>query len=216
MFHLFPPADHPHLGVDAADIPTSVTQDDPPLHPAGEDDALMMGPGGDRASLRLRPDDEALIAAAAAVSDQASWSWRAVPWLDTVPATLLVWYPGLEGGHALADVLVSTAEPAGRLAFAIPLDEDDLVPFDNTAERVTCRLLHGLWWLDDRGVESHLPFGFAKVTLDPGATRRIQIRPDLDQLRVWLDGGWVVEDAPVDLPIGEHAHDERFVLRATP
>jgi beta-glucosidase len=277
MFHLFPPVDHPHLGVEAADIPTSVTADDPSLHPTGDDDALMMGPGGDRASLRLSAHDEALIAAAADVSDQVvvvvmAGSAVVMPWLDTVPTALLIWYPGMEGGHALADVLLGAAEPTGRLPFAIPLDEHDLVPFDNTADKVTYDLLHGQWWLDDRGLETHLPFGFglgytafdladprledvdgatsvsvevrnvgdrsgsavvqvfgavvgsqhrrpprrlvgfAKVALDPGEKRRVRIRPDLDQLRVRLDGGWVVEDAPVDLTIGGHAHDRRLTV----
>ena len=165
LLHLFPPIDHPTLGVDAADIPSSVTDDDPPLHPEGEDDGLMMAPGGDRATLRLRPEDEALIAAACQVSDRVvvvvmAGSAVVMPWLDRAPATLFVWYPGIEGGNALADVILGSAEPGGRLPFAIPADERDLVPFDNTADRVTYDLLHGQWWLDEEGAVTHRPFGF--------------------------------------------------------
>ena len=47
-------------------------------------------------------------------------------WLDKVPAVLAVWYPGEEGGHAVADVLFGDYNPAGRLPLTYPLDESQL------------------------------------------------------------------------------------------
>ncbi|MEZ5134612.1 MAG: glycoside hydrolase family 3 C-terminal domain-containing protein [Acidimicrobiales bacterium] len=35
-----------------------------------------------------------------------------LPWIDDVAAVLHIWYPGMEGGHALADVLLGTVEAA--------------------------------------------------------------------------------------------------------
>jgi beta-glucosidase len=121
--------------------------------------------GGDRRSLRLSDQDEALIAAAAAASERVvvvvmSGSAVVMPWLDSVPATLLIWYPGMEGGHALADVLTGRAEPGGRLPFAVPRHEAHLVPFDPDATAVTYDLFHGQWLFDRDGVEPHLPFGW--------------------------------------------------------
>ena len=37
------------------------------------------------------------------------------PWIDRVPALLETWYPGMEGGHALAEVLFGEANPSGKL-----------------------------------------------------------------------------------------------------
>ena len=82
-----------------------------------------------------------------------------MPWLDSVAATLMVWYPGSEGGHALADVLFGRAEPGGRLPFAVPHDEADLVDFDRDATTAHYGLLHGQWHLDADGTAAHLPFG---------------------------------------------------------
>ena len=120
--------------------------------------------GGDRASLRLHPTDEQLIADARAVCDRVvvavmAGSAVVMPWLDTAAAALMVWYPGSEGGHALADVLLGRAEPGGRLPFAVPHDESHLVDFDRDADTAVYGLLHGQWHLDARGTPAHLPFG---------------------------------------------------------
>ena len=47
-------------------------------------------------------------------------------WLDKVNAVLDVWYPGEEGGHAVADVLFGDYNPAGRLPITFPISEAQL------------------------------------------------------------------------------------------
>lgn len=47
-------------------------------------------------------------------------------WLPQVPAVLNAWYPGEEGGRAVADVLFGDANPAGRLPITYPLSEAQL------------------------------------------------------------------------------------------
>lgn len=47
-------------------------------------------------------------------------------WLDNVPAVLDVWYPGEQGGNAVADVLFGDYNPAGRLPISFPVAEGQL------------------------------------------------------------------------------------------
>jgi beta-glucosidase len=81
-------------------------------------------------------------------------------WRSRVPAILLAWYPGMEGGRALADVLLGVAEPGGRLPFVMPAEAADLPHFDPTARTIT----YDGWWgqrlFDRDGRASAFPFGF--------------------------------------------------------
>ncbi|MGI9031373.1 MAG: beta-glucosidase [Ilumatobacteraceae bacterium] len=151
-----------------------------PEAPDAPDRAFGSG-GGDRRSLRLRAADEELIRAAASACARTvvvvmGGSATVMPWLDeAAAATLLVWYPGMAGGHALGDVLTGAAEPGGRLPFALPRDEAHLVPFDPDADQVTYDLLHGQWRLDRDGHDPHRPFGFGLgyTTFAIGAARPV-------------------------------------------
>jgi beta-glucosidase len=47
-------------------------------------------------------------------------------WLDRAGAVVHAWYPGEQGGHAVADVLFGDANPAGRLPVTFPMSEGQL------------------------------------------------------------------------------------------
>lgn len=47
-------------------------------------------------------------------------------WINKVNAVGLLWYPGEEGGHAVADILVGKYNPAGRLPITFPQHEAQL------------------------------------------------------------------------------------------
>jgi beta-glucosidase len=52
---------------------------------------------------------------------------------DLADAVLQVWYPGCEGGNALADVLFGDASPSGKMPVTVPRRTEDLPPFDDYA-----------------------------------------------------------------------------------
>ena len=122
--------------------------------------------GGDRRDLGLHAEDIALIRAVAKVNARTvvvvigGGTIVFDPWDAEVAAVLLAWYPGMEGGHAVADILLGDAEPAGRLPMAIPHRKADLPQVDWDAVTVT----YGRWWgqrkLDRDGVRAAYPLGF--------------------------------------------------------
>ena len=114
--------------------------------------------GGDRTDISLPKSQEALLKAVAATGKPVivvllSGSALAVNWAnDNVPAILQTWYPGGEGGTAVADVLFGNYNPAGRLPVTFYKSVDQLPPFTdyNMAGR-TYRYFKG---------EPLYPFGF--------------------------------------------------------
>lgn len=50
---------------------------------------------------------------------------------DLVDAVLMVWYPGEQGGNAVANVLFGDTSPSGRLSITVPKSIEQLPPFDD-------------------------------------------------------------------------------------
>jgi len=88
-------------------------------------------------------------------------------WLDQIPALLQAWYPGMEGGNALAKVLFGDVNPSGKLPATFPKKLSDspahaLGNFPGTNGTVTYveGLLVGYRWFDTKNIEPQFPFGF--------------------------------------------------------
>jgi beta-glucosidase len=73
---------------------------------------------------------------------------------------LYAWYPGMEGGRALADILLGDAEPSGRLPVAIPARREDLPVVDWRARTVTYPRWFGQQKLDRERVAAAYPLGY--------------------------------------------------------
>ena len=91
----------------------------------------------DRAKLALPGRQEDLIMAVAAAGTPvvvvivAGSAVTMSSWLDRTGAVLHVWYPGEQGGHAVADVLFGDTNPAGRLPITFPVSEGQLPLYYN-------------------------------------------------------------------------------------
>lgn len=146
---------------------------EPPAHavdPGEAQESVIMTAGGayggDRVSLSLRPIDEEIISAVRAanprtiVSVVAGGTVIVDPWIDAVPAALMMWYAGMEGGRALADVLTGRQNPSGRLPFAVPTSLNALPAFDRNAVEITYDRYHGQRLFDKEGAEVRFPLGF--------------------------------------------------------
>jgi len=86
----------------------------------------------DRAMLSLPGHQEALIEQVAATGKPVvvvlvgGSAITMSNWLNKVNSVLDVWYPGEEGGHAVAGVLFGDYNPAGRLPVTFPVHEAQL------------------------------------------------------------------------------------------
>jgi beta-glucosidase len=128
--------------------------------------AQAMPPGGDRKLLTLHPADEALIQAVAASNPStvvAMMGGSAIiteSWREQVPAILMLWYPGMEGGHAFADILLGKVNPSGKLPCVFAARSEDLPYYDMNAKAIIYDLWHGYRKLERDGAVPAFPFGF--------------------------------------------------------
>lgn len=164
LMAMFPPGDEP----DVVDRFQAQLAELPPFEKPERlaDRPRMFSRGGDRTSLRLLPDDVALIHAVAAanprtiVAIQAGSAVITTEWNDAVPAIVQAWYGGAEAGAGLADVLFGVVNPSARLPFTVPNDEADLPAFDADATTFAYDRWHGWWRAARLAIPPAYPFGF--------------------------------------------------------
>jgi len=124
------------------------------------------GEGHDRKRMNLSEDQIELIKTAASVNKKCiviligGSAITMQEWIDDVPALLMAWYPGMEGGNAVAEVIFGEVNPSGRLPVVFPKSEDHLFKFENKELKVRFQGFHGYRWFDAKGIEPLFPFGF--------------------------------------------------------
>ena len=229
----------------------------------------------DRALLRLPGRQEELIQRVAATGTPVvvvligGSAITMSAWIDRVGAVVDAWYPGEQGGNAIADVLFGDANPAGRLPVTFPMSEgqlplsynhkptgrgDDYVdltgmplfPFgfglsyttfeysnlriepaaiDATGTAtVRCTIRNTGTRAGDEVVQLYVrdvlasvarPIvelkGFARVSLDRGASREVSFSLGPDELRMLdRDRRWIVEPGVFRVLVGASSKDIRL------
>ena len=95
------------------------------------------GEGHDRPSMSLPGDQDALVQAVAAVNKRTivvlnngtPVDMRA--WLGQVPGVLEAWFPGMEGGNAIAAILFGDVNPSGKLPTTLGARREDYPDYGN-------------------------------------------------------------------------------------
>ena len=105
--------------------------------------------GFDRQDLRLPGAQDDLVRAVADANPRTvvvvdAGSPVIMPWRDQVGAVLLTWFGGQEYGNALAEVLVGSREPGGRLPTTWPAAQEDVPVLDVTPRDGVLRYAEGI------------------------------------------------------------------------
>ena len=94
----------------SADVVVLAAGFDPGSESEGADRTFSLPPGQDQLIEEIAAVNKNTIVVLTSGGNVAMNSW-----LDRVPALLEMWYPGQEGGRALAEVLFGEVNPSGRL-----------------------------------------------------------------------------------------------------
>jgi beta-glucosidase len=135
-------------------------------------DASNEGESGDR-TFRLPPGQDELIREIAAVNKNtvvvmtSGGGADMTEWLDRVPALLQAWYPGQEGGTALAQILFGDYDPSGRLPISIERRWEDNAVHDSYYPKPGEKKVEykegvfvGYRHFDKSGIKPLFPFGY--------------------------------------------------------
>jgi beta-glucosidase len=164
----------------------------------------------DRQVLTLPPEEEALIRTVAAANPRTvvvlvgGAPIVAESWREQAGAILMAWYPGMEGGHAVARALFGEANPGGRLPCTWPRAAEQLPPLAG-GRVVRVGALHGYRLMEATGRSPAYPFGYGlsystfehgRITAVEGGDGSVRItvpvvntgtRPGDEVVQVYLD-----------------------------
>lgn len=141
-------------------------------------------------------------------------------WYDCVNSVIMAYYPGMEGGTALAEIIYGDVNPSGKLPYVVPYKESDLPYVDWEATDQYYEYYHGYTRLEKNGVKPLVPYGFglSYTTFDitePKAAVEVDvtITTPLEKLK-WYNPvyrTWELEKMAYPIYVGSSAADEDLV-----
>ena len=126
--------------------------DKPDMHmPFGQDELI-------KAVLKANPKTIVVLMGGGAIDMQ--------QWINNTPAVLQSWYPGMEGGNALAKIIFGDVNPSGKLPMSFPKKLEDEpahtlgeYPGDKNTEHYNDDIYVGYRYYDTYKVEPQFAFG---------------------------------------------------------
>jgi len=129
------------------------------------------GEGHDRQTMDLPAGEDELISAVAAANRNTvvvmnnGGPVTLTPWISAVPAVLETWFPGEEGGAALAKILFGDIDPSGKLPTTFGARREDYPDYGhfhgvNGAVDYAEGIYVGYRHFDKGGIEPVFPFGY--------------------------------------------------------
>jgi len=176
--------------------------------------------GGDRENLSLHDEDIELIKLVASENHNCivilvgGSAITMEEWRDKVPAILMAWYSGVEGGKALARIIFGDVNPSGKLPFTIPKDPAHLPFFDKNADEIEYGYYHGYSLFEKNGYDPAFAFGFGlSYTTFNYSNLQVEIKDDKIIATVDVKNvGNIIGDEVVQLYMGfEYSNVDRPV-----
>ena len=131
---------------------------------------LIEGEGVDKRNMKLPEGQDELIEAVSAVNKNTivvlinGTPVEMQKWINDVPAAIEAWYPGMEGGNAIANVLFGDVNPSGKLSVTLPKKLRDNPSYGNyPGSRGKVHYKEGIFvgyrHYDENNIEPQFPFG---------------------------------------------------------
>lgn len=80
------------------------------------------------------------------------------PVIKNIKGLVYAFYPGQEGGRAIADVLFGNYNPSGKLPASIPKNDDQIMPISPDFRNLVTKGV-GYKWFDSQNIEPEFAFG---------------------------------------------------------
>lgn len=185
--------------------------------------------GYDRPDLHFPAKQLELINAVAAVNPKTivvitGSALEVEGFIDNVPAALQAFYPGMEAGNALAEILFGDVNPSGKMPHTLPKRYEDTCAYTTVSKNTDVEYSEGVFvgyrWNDYKNIEPRYAFGYglsytdfeySNITLDKtsmGPEDKLTVSVDVTNTGDY-DGKEVVQlyvhdnEASVERPLKE-------------
>ncbi len=132
----------------------------------GDEGEYIFVIGGDRKDLGLKKREVAMLRKAASLNKNTvavvmgGNVIRMNEWKDGINSILMAYYPGMEGGNAIADIIFGKVNPSGKLPFAIGKRDEDYPAVKWISLHQHYGYYNGYKKLEKDGKEPDFPYGF--------------------------------------------------------